>query len=287
MAASDRKIAFVTGASRGIGRCTSLALAEKGYDVVVTARTLKEGEGIARSSSARDDKQVSISGSLETTAAAIARLGQEALAIRLDLLDRDSCLAAVDRALSEWGHIDVLVNNGIYQGPGTMDRFLDVPIERLEAIFLANVFNQVAITQKVLPQMLERGGGTIVNMTSATAHSDPPGPLGEGGWGFAYGASKGALHRIAGVLHAEHHQDGIRIFNVDPDYTPTDTQRALSGGDHTDIDATFKGHPPEATGAAIAWLATDPEAARLSGTLVYGARLSWKKKLVPQLPAAR
>lgn len=277
----ERKVAFVTGASRGIGRASSIALAEAGYDVVITARTVKEGSGVARGASVHDAKEVAVSGSLESTGAAIAALGREALPIRLDLLERESCESAVDEALSKWGRIDVLLNNGIYQGPGVMDRFLDVPPDRVEAIFLGNVFNQIAITQRVLRHMVGRPGkGVILNMTSTAGTVDPPGPVGQGGWGYVYAASKGAFHRMAGILHAEHAGDDIHVFNVNPGYTPTESMRALAGSD-TDHDATFVGVPPEATAKVIAWLAEDPAAEELRGQMVIAPKLCNKLGLLP------
>jgi NAD(P)-dependent dehydrogenase (short-subunit alcohol dehydrogenase family) len=277
----ERRVAFVTGASRGIGRAASIALAERGFDVVITARTLKEGEGTARAPSVHDDRVVPVSGSLESTAAAIAEIGRESLSIRLDLLERPTCEAAVEEALSEWGRIDLLLNNGIYQGPGTMDRFLDVSLEQIETIFLGNVLNQIVITKRVLRHMLEREGeGSILNMTSTSGTTDPPGPVGEGGWGYPYAASKGAFHRMAGILHVEHAKDGIRAFNVNPGYTPTESMRALQG-EGTDLDETFVGVPPEATGRVIAWLGVDPGAEEWRGKTVIAPKLCNKLGLLP------
>ena len=277
----ERKVAFVTGASRGIGRASSIALAERGYDVVITARTLKEGTGVVRAASVHDARQVAVSGSLESTGAEIEKLGREALPIRLDLLDRKSCERAVDEALAQWGRIDLLLNNGIYQGPGVLDRFLDVPPDRVQAIFLGNVFNQIAITQRVLRHMLERPGrGLILNMTSTAGQVDPPGPVGEGGWGFVYAASKGAFHRMVGILHAEHAGDDIFAFNVNPGYTPTESMRALGGSD-TDFDSAFVGVPPEATAKVIAWLGDDPAAEEWRGKTVIAPKLCNKLGLLP------
>jgi hypothetical protein len=139
----ERKVAFVTGASRGIGKASAVALARAGFDVVVTARTLREGESDAP-------------GSLETTAAAVRGAGREALPVFLDLLERDSLAAAVRRALDGWGRIDVLVNNAIYVGPETMQHLLDLTPESVERILRANVVAQLALLQLVLPGMLER-----------------------------------------------------------------------------------------------------------------------------------
>jgi len=276
----------VTGASRGIGRAIALALAERGFDVAVAARTLHEGEGVARSSSFRQPKQVAVPGSVESTAAAVKERGRDALALRLDLLDRTSIDAAVAETLRAWHRIDLLVNNGIYQGPGVMDRFLDVPLEAVERIFQGNVFAQIHLLQQVLRSMLSQGGGTIVDVTSTSGYADPPGPVGRGGWGFAYGASKGAFHRLAGVLHAEHAGDGIRVFNVDPGYTPTDTMRALRGQD-TDLDHAYGGAPPEVTAAVVAWLATDAGAEEWRGKCVQAQRLCRDRALVPGWPPPR
>lgn len=95
----ERGVAFVTGASRGIGRATSLALAA---------------------------------------------------------------------TLRGFGRIDPLVNNAIDQGPGRMDRFLDVPVDVVETILIASVVAPAYLTQKVLPGMIDRRGGTIVNLTSGS-----------------------------------------------------------------------------------------------------------------------
>jgi NAD(P)-dependent dehydrogenase (short-subunit alcohol dehydrogenase family) len=253
---------------------------------VITARTLREGEGIARAASVHDPRALPVPGSLEATADLTRAAGREALPIRLDLLERESIDSAVERALAEWGHIDLLLNNGIYQGPGLMDRFLDVPAELMARIFLGNVFHQTHLTQRVLRHMLGRGGGTIINMTSGSGQMDPPGPVGEGGWGFAYAASKAAFHRMVGMLHVEHAHQGIRAYNVDPGFTPTESQRVLHGGP-SDLDAHWGGAPPEATGEVIGWLASDPGAEEWAGKTVLSQRLCRKLALLPGWPAPR
>jgi NAD(P)-dependent dehydrogenase (short-subunit alcohol dehydrogenase family) len=281
-----RRIAFVTGASRGIGRAACAALARRGYDLVITARTLVEGEGRARGSSVHDPRALPVGGSLEATAELIRSAGREALPIRLDLLERDSIDSALDRALAEWGHIDLLLNNGIYQGPGLMDRFLDVPVDVMQRIYLGNVFNQTHLTQRVLRHMLGRGGGIIVNMTSGSGQMDPPGPVGEGGWGFAYSSSKAAFHRMVGLLHVEHAKDGIRAYNIDPGFTPTESQRVLHGGP-SDLDAHWGGAPPEVTAEVIGWVAADPAAEEWAGKMILSQRLCRKLGLLPGWPVEK
>jgi len=266
----DRRVALVTGASRGIGRAAAIALAAKGFDVVITARTMKEGESA-------DGRP--LPGSLETTAEAIRRLGREALALRLDLLDFATIDAALSRAFWEWGRIDILLNNGIYTGPGPLQRFLEVDLATVETMFQANVFAQIHLTQKVLPSMFERGSGAVINMVSAAGLSDPPAPAGEGGWGFAYAATKAAFHRMAGVLKVEHAADGVHFFNVEPGFVLTEAMKLNDpAGKFT---RRFPGAPPEVPAAVIAWLASDPAAAEWNGKTILAQKLALDLELHP------
>lgn len=234
----------------------------------------------------RNPREVSVSGSLEDTARRIEALGRRALPLRLDLLEASSIDDAAGRALDEWERVDVLVNNAIFQGPGRMDRVLDVPLKTVTTIFHANVVAQLHLITRLLPSMIERGGGVIINLTSGSGQMDPPGPVGKGGWGFPYAASKAAFHRLAGILHVEHREDGIRSFNVDPGYTPTDGMRALRGN-KSDLDDHFQGAPPEVAGNVIAWLATAPDAAEWEGKSVLAQRLCRQKNLLPGWPKKR
>jgi NAD(P)-dependent dehydrogenase (short-subunit alcohol dehydrogenase family) len=280
----SRKVAFVTGASRGIGKASAVALAEVGYDVVVTARTVVEGEKYDYSPTFAHSGARAMPGSIEQTAEEVRRLGREALPIRLDLLDRSSVDAAPERTLREWGQIDVLLNNGIFQGPGLMEPFLSIPDDVVRRIFDGNVFAQIHITQRAIHHMLQSGRGMVINMTSSAALSDPPGPVGRGGWGFAYAASKGAFHRMVGILHAELGTRGIRAYNVNPGYVVTESMRALFG-EKSDLEEAHRGAPPEVPAAVIAWLASDPEAAALAGKTINAQQLCKERKLLPGWPA--
>jgi len=265
-----RKVAFVTGASRGIGRASAIALAERGYDVVVTARTVKEGQSA-------DGRP--LSGSIESTAAEVRKRGREALPIRLDLLDWHSMETALAETQRQWGRIDVLLNNGIYTGQGNMDLFLDLEMERVEALFRANVFAQIFLTQQVLPPMLERGGGIVIDVVSAAGLSDPPAPAGKGGWGFAYAASKAAFHRLVGVLAVEHAGRGVLFLKVEPGFVMTEA-RALNDPDQG-LRRRLQAAPPSAPASVIAWLASDPAAASWSGKTVHAQELCLKLGLHP------
>jgi len=274
----DRKIAFITGASRGIGAAAAKSLARKGYDIVVTARTLHEGQALERGNDGTP-----LPGSVETTARAVRALGREALPLRLDLLDRDSILAAVDAAEQHWGPIDLLLNNGIYQGPGTMDHVLDLKLEDLETLYQGNIISQLLLIQRVLPGMLERKRGTLINMVSQSGMMDPSGPAGDGGWGWAYSGSKAALQRLVGVLHAEHRYDWLRLFNVEPGYTPTAAMQARG----MEGQWGYLGAPPEVCAEVIAWLATEEAAMEWQAQTVHSQRLCKKLGLVEGWPPPR
>lgn len=273
-------IALVTGASRGIGRASALALADAGFDVAITARTVREGEGRIGSPTSDGGGDVTVPGSLETTAAEIAERDQRALPITMDLLSAESVRAAAATALDEWGRVDVLVNNAIWSGPGLLDPVEVLDLEALDSAFTANVLRQVLLTQLILPSMIERGSGLILNLTSSAGQvDDPPYQVVELKMlGFAHCASKGAFHRMAPMLQAEHESDGITAVNIDPGFTWTETMAAL------DLH-NFGGAPPEATGAVVAWLATEPErAARWRGRTLNSLELCAELGLVEGWP---
>jgi NAD(P)-dependent dehydrogenase (short-subunit alcohol dehydrogenase family) len=263
---ADERVALVTGASRGIGKTVAVHLAQAGFDVAIGARTLHEGEEREHSSTLKRSITNPLPGSLDSTAALIEQTGRQALSVYLDLLDRASLGAAVATVLERWGRVDVLVNNGRYVGPGHMDSFLDTPIDLHEKHLEANVLAPIILTKLVLPQMLERGEGYIVNVASGAGASDPPAAAGQpGGWGLGYGMSKGALHRLAGILTVELGDRGIVAYNLSPGFVATE-RIAIDMGTFG-FDAS-KGAPPDVVGAVVAWLVTTPEGRALTGTWV-------------------
>jgi 3-oxoacyl-[acyl-carrier protein] reductase len=263
-----RKVALVTGATRGIGKACALSLARAGFDIVVTGRTLREGEGKVPSGSAKDTRELSVPGSIESTVAAVRALGREALGLRLDILSRASIDEGLETVLASWGRVDVLVNNAIYQGPGLMYRFTEFTQEQLEACLLGTLINQVHLTRRLLPSMIAQGGGTVVCIGSVAGVGPPPVSPAKGGWGFLYGASKSAFHRLAEFLHLEHHADGIRSFLVEPQMTVTDTMATVFGEQIRSLVAAGRAFTPEVTGEVVAWLATHAEASAYAGKLL-------------------
>ena len=252
----------MTGASRGIGKACAIRLAGAGFDVACTARTQREGEEREHSSTVHKTDSRPLPGSLATTAAAIEAAGRRALAVPADLLDRSQLEAAVKTVLDSWGSIDLLLNNGRYIGPGHMDRLVDTPLDLLEKHLDANVMAPLTLTKLVLPQMLERGHGLVLNMTSDVAWTDPPNAAGSGGWGLGYAISKGALHRIAGVLAHEVAGTGVSVVNISPGFVAT--ERVAIDMAEFGFDAS-KGAAPDLIGQVVAWLATSDNAAEWNG----------------------
>ena len=195
----------------------------------------------------------------------------------MDLLDRASLPAAVEAVLTDWGRIDVLVNNAVHTGPGSMSRFEDTTVEMLETKLAANAVSQVVLVKAVLPHFLERGDGTIVNVTSAVAITDPPAPAGEGGWGAAYAMSKGAFHRLAGILAVEYPQ--LTFVNLEPGYVVT--ERMAVNAKALGLEGVYPGAPPTVPARVIAWLATAPDAAALSGQTISAQRFAKEHDLHP------
>jgi len=244
--------AFVTGASRGIGKAIAVALAGAGYDVAIAARTVHTGEAHEYTDTVHESNVRSFPGSLDETAALIESKGRRALQVPMDLTDLASVGAGTQTLMDAWGGVDAVVHNGRYLGPGLMD----VPFDGIEKMVTAHLLSPIVITRALLPGMLERGRGHVITISSGAASRVPPGPAGRGGWGLAYAAGKAAGHAMALTLRAEYGPRGIRAFNVEPGNVATErklvtlreTGRAAAGGS-----------PPEVVGAALAWLLSDPE----------------------------
>ena len=274
----SRGVAFVTGASRGIGKAIAVHLARAGFDIALAARTMHEGEAREHSSTVKRSDTTPLPGSLDETAALVEFEGREALPVFLDITDRTTLGSSVSTVLERWGRIDVLVNNARYIGPGHLDAILETPVELLDKHLEGNVMAPIILTKLVLPQMIERKSGVIMTITSGAGQVDPTAPANVGGWGLGYGMSKGAVHRLVGFVKVEHEKDGILAFNLHPGFVTT--ERTIREMVAFGFDPNL-GAPTDVIGAAAAWLCTAPEARERNGQWIEGQNLTAELGLLP------
>jgi NAD(P)-dependent dehydrogenase (short-subunit alcohol dehydrogenase family) len=265
-------IALVTGASRGIGCATAVALARRGFDVAVCGRTMHEGDGRDDGDHAKGSR--TIGGSLDRTADLVEAAGSRALALRFDMVSAQAVEDAVATVASTWGAIDVVVNNAVYHRGNNVE-VTDLDAALITDNLLANAGHPLLLIARVLPSMVERGGGRIINITSGAGERDPDAPALRGGWGALYGMSKAALARVAGIVAVEAGPRGVLCFGLDPGFVKTAVVGNLPGFE----DLT--GTPEEVPAAAITWLATAPEASAFNGQTVVASELAAEYDLYP------
>jgi NAD(P)-dependent dehydrogenase (short-subunit alcohol dehydrogenase family) len=264
---ADRKVAFITGASRGIGRACALELARRGFDVALTARTVTGAERLEHSSTIRRSATNPLPGTLEETARAAAALGAATLVTPLDLAEPADPAAAVEAAVARFGRIDVLVNNGRYVGPGHLDPFEDTPLELIEQMFRCNVFAPLRLIKLCLPLWKRQGGGVVINVTSSAGQIETPAPIGQGGWGLGYSITKAAFGRMIPGLAKELRPYNVAVIGLMPGFVATERMAAELGD--FGFDAS-KGLPTENPGRVCAMLATADDPMFFSGRDVHG-----------------
>jgi NAD(P)-dependent dehydrogenase (short-subunit alcohol dehydrogenase family) len=271
---TERKTALVTGASRGIGRATAIALAEAGFDVAITARTVHDGDPSALTGDGRV-----LPGSLASTAVEIEAHGARAVQVPLDLLDRDALWPAVDSAIEGLGHLDLVVNNAIYVSGGGPKAFLDVDPDDLVKQMWGDLTAQLLLLQRQVAHMVERGGGVVVNIGSGSGKWKIPFPISEGGAALTYCAAKAGFHRAADRLANEYGDDGITAFTVDPGYVATERTLMVSG---LEVVAS-RGVDPGIVGSAIAWLATTGVTTEKNGSYHEAQEIARDLGLLPPI----
>lgn len=254
-------VVFITGASRGIGAVTAEAFGRSGWRVAIAARTQADNQPLDHQLR-RPDGQL-LAGTLATTAAAVKACGAEVFAHAMDLMDSASMDAALDAVLAHFGHIDLLINNAVYQDREVNAMLLALDGDTLQRCLVGNVVAPFHLTRRLLPTLLAQGSGQIISVCSGAGQNDPPVPADQGGWGFAYGASKAALARLAGCINREHGAHGVRAFSVNSGLVTTEAITATLGDDGA-LAQRYGAMPPQAIAASLLWLATDPRAAALA-----------------------
>jgi len=277
MTVTDRKVAFLTGASRGIGRGCALELAKRGFDLVLTARTVTGAERFEHSSTVKKSSTDALPGSCEATAAECRALGVATHVAKLDLAERGDWPAAIESAMRRFGRIDVLVNNGRYVGPGHMDPFEETPLELIEQMFLCNVYAPLALIKLCLPIWKRQGGGIVINITSSAGQTETPQPIGKGGWGLGYSLTKAAFSRMVAGLAKELRPYNVAIIGLMPGFVGTERMAIELG--QFGFDAS-KALPVENPGRVCAMLATSKNPMHFSGKDLRGPELHLEHSLL-------
>lgn len=245
-------VALVTGASRGIGRGIAVSAAELGADVVVTARSL---------GTAGDESET-----LEGTRHLVEGRGRRCVVVGADLTADGQVERLGEIVQSEFGRVDLVVNNAAAMIPGMHDSLFDMTAESWRYQIELNLTVPWLVT-KTFASMMDPDGGLVVNVTSMAAGGPRPASLVEP-WarvGAAYAASKVALNRLTEDLAGELRDHRIAVVALHPGMTRTENGIRLGrrAGFHVE-----RGHPVEVVVAAFERIVTAPDPMAFSGALV-------------------
>jgi len=242
------KIVFITGASAGIGAATALAFADKGARLLLSARRVSKLAEIA--------------------SMALDRGAQAVHSFQLDVRNRHAVQRAIDELPAEWAEIDVLVNNaGLSRG---MEKLYTGKFEDWDEMIDTNIKGLLYVTRAVVPGMVVRGRGHVVNMGSMAGEIVYPN-------GAVYCGSKAAVHAINDGLREDVLGTPVRVTSIDPGLVETEFSQVRFHGDAGRAAKVYQGLTPltgEDIADAILWAVTRPahvNIARISLSTIHQA----------------
>jgi 3-hydroxy acid dehydrogenase/malonic semialdehyde reductase len=226
---SKDKIAFVTGASTGFGAAIARRFAAEGAQVIASARRVDKLKALAD------------------------ELGGRVLPLELDVQDRDAVYAAVESLPAEFADIDVLVNNaGLALGLEPAHR---ADLDEWERMIDTNCRGLVTCTRAILPGMVSRGTGHVINIGSVAGTYPYPG-------GNVYGATKAFVHQFSLNLRSDLHGTGVRVTCVEPGMVGgTEFSKVRFSGDDSKAEAVYEGLQaltPEDIAESVHWVTAQP-----------------------------
>ncbi|MCP2027596.1 3-oxoacyl-[acyl-carrier protein] reductase [Flavobacterium sp. HSC-32F16] len=191
------KNALITGAGKGIGKAVAIALAKEGVNLILISRTQAD---------------------IDQLAAETNKLGVKSLALSADVSDINSINSAVEKALAEFKHIDILINSA---GIASFGKFLDLEPAAFEKIIQVNLMGTYYTTRAIIPNMIERQTGDIINISSTAG-------LNGNALTSAYSASKFAVLGLTDSLMQEMRKHNIRVTALTPSTVATDMAKDLN-----------------------------------------------------------
>lgn len=187
---------MVTGSTRGLGETSAKALAKAGADIAVCGRNLQD---------------------LDRVSAEIRNMGQKSQGFEIDVLSKERVKRAVEKILNHFGRIDILVNNA---GTNYRVPVLEYPEEQWDLIINTNLKGYFLVAQAVVPQMIERGYGKVINMSSIFGKVALANQL-------AYACSKGGIEQMTKVMAIEWAKQGVRVNAIAPTYFETEMVKEI------------------------------------------------------------
>ncbi len=190
------RVAMVTGSTRGLGETSAKALAKAGADIAVCGRNQAD---------------------LKRVASDIEALGRKSRGFDLDVLSKEKVRSAVEQILNHFGRIDILVNNA---GTNYRVPVLEYPEEQWDLIINTNLKGYFLVAQAVVPQMIERGYGKVINMSSIFGKVALANQL-------AYASSKGGVEQMTKVMAIEWAKKGVCVNAIGPTYFETEMVKQI------------------------------------------------------------
>jgi NADP-dependent 3-hydroxy acid dehydrogenase YdfG len=244
MSRLTNKIVFITGASSGIGRATANAFAQEGANLLLCAR---RAERLDELKTELASKYPSI----------------RVLTIELDVRDQEGVSSELQNLPADWQRIDILVNNaGLSRG---LDPLHEGSIDDWDEMLDTNVKGLLYVTRAVLPDMVARGRGHVINIGSIAGHEVYP-------RGNVYCASKHAVDAITRGMRMDLLGTGVKVTTVDPGLVETEFSKVRFHGDEVKANAVYKGLQPltpDDIAETVLWAATRPAHVQIAEVIVF------------------